>query len=116
MNRSIALFVALVVLLAHVLAIHNDGEGNFAFPYDQAYVVFRLARHLVREGELAWNLGAGGFESYPSALWLDLAYPRRRPASRTSTGSAMPSKACGRKLTSSGACRTSSTATGLRTR
>jgi len=73
MNRSIALFVALVILLAHILAIHNDGEGNFAFPYDQAYVVFRLARHLVREGELAWNLGFGGFESYPSSLWVAIA-------------------------------------------
>ena len=73
MNRSIALFVALVVLLAHVLAIHNDGLGNFAFPDDQAYVVFRLARNLVREGQLAWNLGMGPFESYPSPLWIGVA-------------------------------------------
>lgn len=73
MNRSIALFVALVVLLAHVLAIHNDGLGNFAFPYDQGYVVFRLAKNLVREGQLAWNLGMGPFESHPSPLWIAVA-------------------------------------------
>src|SRR5688572_13647957 len=73
MNRSIALFVALVILLAHILAIHNDGDGNFAFPYDQAYVVFRLASHLVHEGGLVWNLGTSGFESYSSPLWIAIA-------------------------------------------
>src|SRR5205085_4448084 len=70
MNRSIALFVALVTLLAHTLAIHNDGAGHLAFPYDQAYVGFRLARNLVFEHQLAWNPGMQAFESYPSVLWL----------------------------------------------
>lgn len=73
MNRSIALFVALVTLLAHILAIHSDGNGNFAFPYDQAYVGYRLAHNLVFEGQWAWNPGAAGFESYPSVLWVALA-------------------------------------------
>lgn len=70
MNRSIAVFVALVTLLAHILAIHNDGQGAFAFPYDQAYVPFRLARNLVFDGQLAWNPGAPAFESYHSVLWV----------------------------------------------
>lgn len=73
MNRSIALFVALVLLLAHILAIHNDGEGNFAFPYDQAYAGYRLARNLVFEGQLQWNPGMSAYESYPSALWVGVA-------------------------------------------
>ena len=73
MNRSIALFVALVTLLAHVLAIHTDGAGNFAFPYDQAYVGYRLARNLVFEGQMIWNPGMTAFESYPSPLWVAIA-------------------------------------------
>ncbi len=73
MNRSIALFVALVLLLAHILAIHNDGEGYFAYPYDQAYVALRMARNLVHDGELRWNLGTAPFESYPSMLWVGVA-------------------------------------------
>ncbi len=70
MNRGIALFVALAMLLAHALAIHDDGEGRFAFPYDQAYVALRLARNLVFENQLAWNPGWAAFESYPSAAWV----------------------------------------------
>lgn len=70
MNRSIALFVALVTLLAHTLAIHSDRDGSFAFPYDQAYAGFRLARNLVFDGQMAWNPGMSAFESYPSFLWV----------------------------------------------
>lgn len=72
MNRSIALFVALVTLLAHTLAIHNDGVGSFAVPYDQTYVCLRLARNLVFENQLSWNPGGSAFESYPSALWIGI--------------------------------------------
>jgi hypothetical protein len=70
MNRTIALFVALVTLVAHTLAIHSDAEGTFAFPYDQAYAGFRLARNLVFEGQLTWNPGTSAFESAPSILWV----------------------------------------------
>ncbi|MBL8860836.1 MAG: hypothetical protein JNK02_02395 [Planctomycetes bacterium] len=70
MNRLIALFVALAMLLAHALAIHDDGAGRFAFPYDQAYAALRLARNLVYDGQLAWNPGSPAFESYPSMLWV----------------------------------------------
>jgi hypothetical protein len=73
MNRSIALFVALVTLLAHILAIHNDGEGNFAFPYDQAYVAYRLAHNFVFEQQWAWNPGGPAFDSYASPLWVAVA-------------------------------------------
>ena len=70
MNRSIALFVALVVLLAHVLAIHGDGSGALAFPYDQAHAAYRLARNLVLDGQLQWNPGTTAYESYSSPLWI----------------------------------------------
>src|SRR6187401_2998799 len=70
MNRTIALFVALVTLVAHTLAIHSDVDGTFAFPYDQAYAGFRMARNLVFEGQLTWNPGTSAFESAPSMLWV----------------------------------------------
>jgi putative flippase GtrA len=72
-NRTIALFVALVILLAHCLAIHTDGQGHFAFPYDQAYVPLRLAHNLVFEGQLRWNPGTSAWESYDSPLWVAIA-------------------------------------------
>jgi len=70
MNRVIALFVALAMMLAHALAIHDDGFGRFAFPYDQVYAAMRLARNLVYDDQLAWNPGSPAFESYPSMLWV----------------------------------------------
>lgn len=70
MNRTIALFVALVTLVAHTLAIHSDVQGTFAFPYDQAYAGFRLARNLVFEGQMTWNPGTAAFESAPSMSWV----------------------------------------------
>src|ERR1041385_978380 len=73
MNRSIALFVALATLLAHVLAIHTDGAGNFAFPYEQAYTAFRLAKSLVQDGLVQWGADGGGVESYPSLVWIGIA-------------------------------------------
>ena len=73
MNRTIALFVALVILLAHCLAIHTDGQGHFAFPYDLAYVPLRLAHNLVHDGQLRWNPGMQAWESYGSPLWIALA-------------------------------------------
>ena len=73
MNRTIALFVALVILLAHCLAIFTDGQGHFAFPYDQSFVALRLAQNLVIEGQLRWNPGSTAWESYPSPLWVAVA-------------------------------------------
>lgn len=80
MNRTIALFVALVILLAHCLAIHTDGQGHFAFPYDQAYVPLRLAHDLVHDGQLRWNPGMSAWESYGSPLWIALATVAERVA------------------------------------
>ena len=80
MNRTIALFVALVILLAHCLAIHTDGQGHFAFPYDQAYVPLRLAHNLVYEGQLRWNPGMSAWESYSSPLWIAIAAVIERAA------------------------------------
>ena len=73
MNRTAILFLALAVLLAHMLAIHQSPTGEFAAPYDVAHVAFRLGRNLVHEGELAWNRGEGIFSSYPSLLWIGVA-------------------------------------------
>jgi hypothetical protein len=73
MNRSIALFVALAMLLAHVLAIHSDADGNLAVPYDQAYTAFRLGRNLVQYGYVQWGADGGGVESCTSLLWIGVA-------------------------------------------
>lgn len=87
MNRIIAVFVALAMLLAHALAIHDDGLGRLAFPYDQAYAAMRLARNLVYDDQLAWNPGAPAFESYPSMLWVAVCALAERigPTLRLST-------------------------------
>ena len=69
-NRTIALFVALVMLVAHVLTIHIDARGLVAVAWDQAHVPFRLGRNLVFDGQLAWNPLMEAFESYPSVLWV----------------------------------------------
>lgn len=73
MNRSIALFVALAALLAHVLAIHSDADGNLAFPYDQAYVAFRLGRNLMQYGYAQWGADGGGIEGCTSLAWIGVA-------------------------------------------
>lgn len=70
MNRSIVIFVALAVLVAHSLAIRTDLGGDLAPPYDQAFVAFRIARNLIFEGEWSWSPGVSGFDSYPSTLWV----------------------------------------------
>ena len=70
MNRSIALFVALAVLVAHSLAIRTNSVGNLAPPYDQAFVAYRLASNLVVEGQWSWSPGQSGFDSYASPLWV----------------------------------------------
>ncbi len=87
MNRVIALFVALAMLVAHALAIHDDGYGRFAFPCDQAYAAMRLARNLVYDDQLAWNPGMPAFESYPSMLWIGVCALAERigPALHLST-------------------------------
>lgn len=73
MNRTIALFLTVAILAAHTLAIHQNAWGEIAPPYDTVHVAYRLARNLVQNGTLDWNVGTGGIESYPSLLWIGLA-------------------------------------------
>jgi hypothetical protein len=70
MNRSLVIFVALALLVAHSLAIRTDAGGDLAPPYDQAFVAFRVARNLVFEGQWIWAPGQSGIDSYPSTLWV----------------------------------------------
>jgi hypothetical protein len=70
MNRSIVIFVALVLMVAHSLAVRTDVGGDLAPPYDQAFVAFRVARNLVFEGQWTWSPGQSGIDTYPSPLWV----------------------------------------------
>lgn len=70
MNRSIALFVALAVLVAHAFAIHSDASGDLAAPGDLAYAGFKLARNIAFEGTWTWQYGMPGIDAYPSPLWV----------------------------------------------
>lgn len=82
MNRSLVTFVALAILVAHSMAIRTDAAGALAPPYDQAFVAYRVARNLVFEGTWTLSPGQGGFDSYPSTLWVLLcALAERLPFS-----------------------------------
>lgn len=70
MNRLTVILLALGILLAHTLAIHQTVDGDFASPYDIAHVAYRVARNLVRVGSAAWNPGEGPFDAYPSLSWV----------------------------------------------
>jgi len=50
MNRATVVFIALAILLAHTLAIHQNPDGDFAAPYDWAHVAYRLGRNLAHQG------------------------------------------------------------------
>ncbi len=73
MNRTIALFLAMAILLAHALALHVDADGSFAYPYDLPHVAYRLARNFVHHGSFAWDPLLPAAESYPSPLWVAVA-------------------------------------------
>jgi hypothetical protein len=70
MNRTTIIFLALAVLLAHALSLHQTKESAFAAPYDRAHVAFRLGRNLVHSETPRWNPGRELVESYPSPLWV----------------------------------------------
>ena len=78
MNRSVALFVAMALLVAHALAIHTTASGDFAPPYDMAFAAFRVGYSLVHEGHFAWSAETGGIDSYPSFLWVLISYTLQR--------------------------------------
>ena len=44
MNRTFALLLASAILVAHMLALHEDAGDAFAPPYEVAHVAFRLGR------------------------------------------------------------------------
>lgn len=73
MNRTIALFVGLAVLLAHTLTIHDTIYDDFAPPYELAHVAYRIARNLVYGDGLSWSPGHAGFDAYPSPLWVAIS-------------------------------------------
>lgn len=74
MNRSIALFIALALLLAHSFALAGNGAGGLAPPHDFAYATLRLARNIVYEGAFAWGRGIDGLDAVPSLSWTLIAY------------------------------------------
>ena len=73
MNRTLALFLTLAILVAHTLAIHKNIYDAIAPPYDEAHVAFRIARNFVETGSLAWDPGSAPAESYSSLLWIAVA-------------------------------------------
>lgn len=70
MNRTIALFVGLAVLLAHTLAIHDTAADAFGPPYDVAHVAYRLSRNIVFDGSFRWSADGAGLDCYPSPAWI----------------------------------------------
>jgi len=74
MNRGTVVFLALAILLAHTVAIHQPLDGVVdrwvAEPYEVAHVAYRLGRNLVFEGSAQWNPGGPAVESYPSLAWV----------------------------------------------
>lgn len=77
MNRTTVLILALVLLLAHVLAMHHDSSGAFALPSDLAHVDFRVARNAVHGQGTTWGTGqtaaAIAEEGGTSFLWIAIA-------------------------------------------
>ncbi|MEO2163988.1 MAG: hypothetical protein ABGY29_15825, partial [bacterium] len=60
MNRTLAILLAMAMLLAHSLTLHLNPEGHLGEPYEYAHRAYRLARNLIREGALVWNAGLEG--------------------------------------------------------
>jgi hypothetical protein len=67
----------MAALLAHALALHQDGIGQFAPAHESAHVAYHLARNWVQNGVLAWGQEidaagvqhwVGGIESHPSPM------------------------------------------------
>jgi len=73
MNRGTVVFLALAILLAHAFAIHQTPDGDFAAPYEQAHVAYRIGRNFVYDGVARWNPGGPPADAYPSLSWLALS-------------------------------------------
>lgn len=72
MNRGTVVFLTLVVLLTHTLAIHQTPDGDFAAPYEAAHVAYRIGRNLVHAGVARWDPATPPADSYPSLTWIAL--------------------------------------------
>jgi len=94
MNRTFALFLASAVLLAHMLAIHEDAADAIAPPYEMAHVAFRVGHNLASTGRFAWDPSARFVESYPSPLWVALAAGSELLGLSTASAMQLLSAAC----------------------
>ena len=70
MNRGTVIFLTLVVLLTHTLAIYQTPDGEFAAPCEPAHVAYRLGRNLVHSGAAQWDPATQPQASYPSLIWI----------------------------------------------
>lgn len=77
MNRTTVLILAIVLLLAHVLALHHDAYGAYAMPSDLAHVDFRIGRNWVHGLGTVWGAGTSAAaiaeEGGTSFLWILIA-------------------------------------------
>ena len=77
MNRTTVLILALVLFLAHILALHHDQAGAFALPSDIAHVNFQVGRNLVHgQGSVWWPGGTPAAmleEGGTSLVWVLVA-------------------------------------------
>jgi hypothetical protein len=69
-NRTTAVFLALAILFAHTLAIHQTSDGHFAAPYERAHVAYRVGQNLAFDGRAAWDVASIGSSPYPSPAWI----------------------------------------------
>jgi hypothetical protein len=70
LNRTTVVFLALAILLAHTLAIHQTSDGRFAAPYERAHVAYRIGRNLAFEGRASWDVASTTSAPYPSTPWV----------------------------------------------
>jgi len=77
MNRTTVLILALVLFLAHILALHQGQLGAFALPADIAHVNYQVGRNLVHgQGSVWWPGGTPAAileEGGTSLVWTLLA-------------------------------------------
>ena len=70
MNRTTVVFLALAILLAHALAIHQTPSGDFAPPYERAHVAFELGRGIVQGIPPTAGTETSWLNAYPSPTWV----------------------------------------------
>lgn len=82
MNRITAILLAMAALLVHVLVVHRDPSGGFAYAYESAHVAYALGENLAQTGTTFWAEDPatgelkGGLWSYGSPLlvWMAAAF------------------------------------------